>query len=188
MRRKLRQKFDQVLNKLAESKDYPFKPGETVADVLTDAAMEVFMEKPKVDTSKMGLDWKILAGDVITQEQIDNNVLDMEARDTFEKDMGFNPLPWASTKVWEKFGKFVVQEYKKNKLIFAMYKTWQKSDKGKYLALSNRSIKQRPEDFIACFPDFLASIEMYPIQMPNVSKADDDQSEQPSDDNKEIYI
>ena len=99
-------------------------------------------------------------GEEVTQELIDHSVLVKDATDSFEKDLKFNPLPWSSTKDWEKLSKFVVQEYQKDKLIFAKYKTWQQND-GKYLAMSNRKIKERPADFVACFPDFLAHSAMY---------------------------
>ena len=95
------------------------------------------------------------------QAEVDENVFAKEAVDNFESCLHFNPLPWSSNREWERLEKFVVAEYCKDKNIWQRYDTWRKSD-GKYAgALSNKAIKYRPDDFIACFPDFLAHTSMY---------------------------
>jgi len=95
------------------------------------------------------------------QTEIDANVFAKEAVDNFESCLHFNPLPWSSNREWERFEKFVVDEYRKDAAVWQRYDEWRK-DKGKYVgALSNKAIKYRPDDFIACFPDFLAHTVMY---------------------------
>lgn len=96
-----------------------------------------------------------------SQTEIDENIFAKEATDNFESCLHFNPLPWSSNRDWEKFEKFVIGEYRKDKTVWQRYDEWRK-DKGKYVgAMSNKAIKYRPADFIACFPDFLAHTAMY---------------------------
>lgn len=102
-----------------------------------------------------GIEWKILAGAKIEEKDLQGEIIRKSALDAFEVDMRFGQLPWGNTKPWEKLAKFVVQEYEKDPKIFLRYKVWQQGE-GKYHALSNKKIRERPEDFIACFPDFLA--------------------------------
>lgn len=102
----------------------------------------------------------LYSGEPVSQETIGAITQRKEALDAFERDMKFNPLPWYTDRAWEKFGDFVVREYQKDPLIFAKYKTWQQNE-GKYNALSNRKIRQNPQEFVDCFPDFLAHSSMY---------------------------
>jgi len=95
------------------------------------------------------------------QAEIDANIFAKEAVNNFESCLHFNPLPWSQNREWERFEKFVVDEYRKDATVWQRYDEWRK-DKGKYAgALSNKAIKYRPDDFIACFPDFLAHTSMY---------------------------
>lgn len=155
LRRELRQKFVEILVGTIDHMDGAFTTDE-IAEKLTDAALELRgFSKPAVNLKNADPAWSILAGEAIVIDPIIE-----EAKDAFERGLRFNPLPWGMNKQWDKLEKFVVQEYKKDALIFIKYKTWQEGD-GKYVALSNRKIKEKPEDFIACFPDFLAHVEMY---------------------------
>lgn len=96
-----------------------------------------------------------------SQAEIDENIFSKEAVDNFESCLHFNPLPWSQNRDWEKFEKFVIAEYRKDKTVWQRYDEWRK-DKGKFVgAMSNKAIKYRPADFIACFPDFLAHTAMY---------------------------
>lgn len=155
LRRELRLKFENVLSETIDHIEGAFTTSEIV-ERLVDAALELRgFSKPLVNLKNADPAWSILAGAEIVIDPIIE-----EAKNAFESGMRFNPLPWGMNKQWDKLEKFVVQEYKKDALIFVKYKTWQEGD-GKYVALSNRKIKEKPEDFIACFPDFLAHVEMY---------------------------
>ncbi len=118
--------------------------------------------------------WALSAGVELTQEAVDKNRIEEEAKITFERDMKFGALPWSSTRSWEKFENFVLKEFEKDNLIFAKYKTWQQNE-GKFQAMSNRKIKERPEDFIACWPDFLAHSAMYGKKPEQLRLADTDE-------------
>lgn len=167
LRRSLRAKFEEVLSSKIT---YWQERGDDetlgdIADILADATLEM-IRKPSFDLKASDPAWALLSGQEVTQEQLDRETLAKEATDSFERDLHFNPLPWSSTKSWEKLEKFVVQEYKKDKQVFFKYDSWRKG-KGKYVgALNNKNITQTPESFISCFPDFLAHTEMYPEKKP----------------------
>ena len=106
---------------------------------------------------KAGLEWMILAGKEITQEVIDNAVLQHNAKNTFEKVFGFGTLPWSSNDVWTKFEKLVIKAYKENPGWIADYVFWRNGD-GKYKAFSNRKIRENPQMFIDTgYPEYQAS-------------------------------
>lgn len=183
LRRELRQRIIDELNKLEAEDilDIGFDGSvdkSAVADRLADSVLEVVNKKTEKPTNDPM--WNFLHGIDVTQEEIDDNKLAEEAKQTFEMHMKFNPLPWSSTQAWTKLEKFVVEQYKKDKLIFAKYKTWQQGE-GKYDALSNRKIKERPDDFISCFPDFLAHSAMY--GQPETQKSDQQTQMFATDDN-----
>lgn len=147
LRRDLRQKFEKILNDyIASGQTYLGEsvPSE-VLDKLADAALEA-IRKPSFDMSKAGLDWAVLSGEV-TQEAIDQNKLAEEAKGAFERDLHFNPLPWSSTKDWEKLESFVIDQFKKDNQVFFKYDSWRKG-KGKFAgALNNKNITQTPSCF-----------------------------------------
>jgi len=119
------------------------------------------IEQKEEILKKSSIEWKILAGAKVNEEDLQGEIIAKEATDDFERSLHFNPLPWDSTKPWEKLKKFVVQEYEKDKTVWRRYDAWRKSD-GKYSgAMNNKNISTRPMDFIACFPDFLAHTAMY---------------------------
>lgn len=154
-RRDLRKKFEEIL------KSWNTGDEEVLAEELADAALEAF-RTPKIDLRASDPAWALLSGEGITQEQLDQAKQAEEAKGAFERDLHFNPLPWSSTKDWEKLEKFVIQEFTKDSLIFFKYDSWRKN-KGKYAgALNNKNITQSPANFITCFPDFLAHTAMYP--------------------------
>jgi len=118
-------------------------------------------QKPAFDMDKASVEWKIIAGEKIEQSDIDRNVLIQESQNSFESELHFMTLPWASTKDWEKFGKWVVSEYEKDSQVWRKYQTWRVGD-GKYQGLmSNNKIAQKPLLFRdADFPTFLAHTQM----------------------------
>ena len=164
LRRKLIKKFEDAFY------EWPEESKKELSEKLADLAIEIFYEKPKIDLQKSDPAWAILAGEEVKPEDILRQEIVYEALTAFERDIKFNPLPWDSSKTWERLKNFVIAEYQKDNLIFAKYKTWQQND-GKFVAMSNRKIKERPEDFIACWPDFLAHSAMY---SPPPPRGDDD--------------
>ena len=131
---------------------------------------EEWKKQKKKEIAGKSVEWAILAGEEVKPEDILRQEIVYEALTAFERDIKFNPLPWDSSKTWERLKNFVIAEYQKDSLIFAKYKTWQQNE-GKFVAMSNRKIKERPEDFIACWPDFLAHSAMY---SPPPPRGDDD--------------
>lgn len=112
------------------------------------------------------LEWKIAAGQTPKQEQIDENKLIQEALNTFEQDLQL-PGNWqwyavkpAEEKIWKALREFIVKKYVENPKAFAEYQTWrtQPFASGK---MSNRAIKNAPQDFEASWTDFLAGNSMY---------------------------
>lgn len=170
LRRELRLKFEEIIRQEAIfcsdglELESPYR--ERIADfatLLTEAAMTVkFMveDKPKMEREilkKSDPAWSILAG-----EDIDTaaNIAAKEATDAFEKDFGFGTLPWNSDSTWEKFYKFVVRIYLQDKNVWRDYVAW-RNDKGKYVAYSNRKIREAPQAFMDTgYPEFEAS-KMY---------------------------
>jgi len=114
----------------------------------------------RTELEKANPELALFGGGFPQKDAMGASVSRLEALQAFERDMRFNPLPWDSERDWQKFSKFVVAEYQKDKLIFTKYKTWQENE-GKYQALSNRKIRQKPQEFVDCFPDFLAHSAMY---------------------------
>jgi len=148
IRRELRQKFIEIV----ENED--LSPNQ-MADMLADAAIE--LRAFKTPTARIDRTEE-------EQEELDRKKtawLFPASQAEVESCLHFNPLPWSSNREWERLEKFVVAEYRKDKNIWQRYDTWRKGD-GKYAGyLSNKAIKYRPDDFIACFPDFLAHTAMY---------------------------
>jgi hypothetical protein len=170
LRRELIQKINSILNAYIETgqgylgEEMPKEVVENLADAILELrAFQRGSEEWKADLrekmSKKSLEAAVIMGKNI-EESVEQAMLDDEARSAFERDMSFNPLPWGSSKGWDKLGKFVVTEYEKDSLIFAKYKTWQMND-GKYVAMKNNRIRSHPEEFVSNFPDFLAHTSMY---------------------------
>ena len=154
IRRELRLKFLEIVE------NDNLSPNE-MADKLADAALEIRGLQLSQAKAALPLDWKIATGQEITKEDMDKSILSREATNSFEQELHFNPLPWSSNRDWEKFEKWVAEEYTKDRSVWRKYDEWRKGN-GKYAAISNKAIKYHPADFIACFPDFLAHSQMYP--------------------------
>src|SRR5512146_1928440 len=105
LRRELRQAILPILQ------SYNAHDEEVIADEIADAVLGVVNKKPEKPTNDPM--WNFLHGIDVTQEEIDDNKLAEEAKQTFEMHMKFNPLPWSSTQAWTKFEKFVIEQYKK---------------------------------------------------------------------------
>lgn len=170
LRRELIQKIKNILIKDAVfcsdglELETPFEGKyQELAEKLADGVLELraFSEEKKRDIlKKSDPAWSILAGEEISQEAVDAAKAEEDAKTAFERDMKFNPLPWGSTKAWEKLEKFVIREYEKDHSIFARYKSWQMND-GRYVAMKNNRIRSHPDEFVSNFPDFLAHTAMY---------------------------
>lgn len=178
LRRELRQAILKKIEELESSDviDVGYEGNikyDQVADELANVAISVFEAGKKPAKPTNDPMWNFLHGIESTQEEIDENVIALEATTSFERDLKFGQLPWSSTKDWENMYRFVVQEYKKDKLIFSKYKTWQQNE-GKFVAMSNRKIRERPADFIDCWPDFLAHSEMYSPKQTQQSFVEED--------------
>lgn len=166
LRRELRLKFKTILEDyLKSSMNYQGEeiPSE-ILDNLADCAIDLLLPKPKhvqVDVSKLPIEWQIAAGvEQVNPDVVEGEVLKKAAKDAFEEHMNFGTLPWGSTKKWDDLEKFIVREFEKDANVFLRYRIWQKGD-GKYVALSNKKIRENPDHFISCFPDFLAHTQMY---------------------------
>lgn len=176
LRRELRMKFTEVLT---EADVLDVDNCGWLIDKLADAALSVSgiakrtdEERPAyvINTSNIpenfSLEWQIAAGQTPKQEEIDQNQLIQEALNTFESDMQL-PGNWqwyavkpAEEKIWKALREFIVKKYVENPKAFAEYQTWrtQPFASGK---MSNRAIKNAPQDFEASWSDFLASNAMY---------------------------
>lgn len=118
-----------------------------------------------VSVEPLGLDWKMLADQEITQEHIDKAIKEKEIADHFERTFGFNALPWATNAVWEKFFKFIVRVHEADPNMFTDYAAW-RNGAGKYKAMSNKQIRMNPQVFMDTgYPEFEAS-KMYAKQEP----------------------
>jgi hypothetical protein len=165
LKRKLNLRFGEVLHGFKFAHEISEQTVSDLIEQLSTAALEAFYDKPKIDFAKSDPAWAVLAGKDVDGEEMEKKVAAKEARDAFERDLHFNPLPWYSNLSWEKLAQFVEREYKKDKLVFFKYDSWRK-DKGKFAgALNNKNIMQTPTAFITCFPDFLAHTAMYPKQV-----------------------
>src|SRR5574341_2414961 len=96
---------------------------------------------------EMGLEWLLLSGKPVTEEMVQKAKVEKEAKDQFEKVFGFGTLPWGSNTVWTKFQKFVVARHMADPGWMADYVAWRK-DGGKYMAYSNRKIRENPAAFM----------------------------------------
>jgi len=133
---------------------------EGLADKVLELRAFSQREDAKEDLASKSIEAAIMMGLPVEQKTVDENKLKEEARSAFERDLKFNPLPWDSTNAWQALGRFVMQEYRKDKMIFAKYRAWSKGD-GKFNAVKNHQITRDPKQFILNFPNFLASIAMY---------------------------
>jgi hypothetical protein len=107
-----------------------------------------------------GLEWLLLSGQPITQEVIDQAILEQSAKAEFEKTFGFGTLPWSSTDIWTKFGKFIISLFQKDPAWMKDYVYWRENE-GKYKAFSNRKIRENPVAFMDTgYPEYEAS-KMY---------------------------
>lgn len=179
LRRNLRLKFEEII--LSRYGDNPpstdaEEHAKEVSELLADCALDLLLPKPKhvqVEVSKLPIEWQIAAGvEQVNPEVVEGEVLKKKALDAFERDMRFGTLPWDSTNPWKKMADFVVLQHGRDENIFLKYKIWQTGD-GKYLAMSNRKIRENPDIFISCFPDFLAHTQMYAKKVvPDSERAD----------------
>jgi hypothetical protein len=100
------------------------------------------------------LDWQIATDQPITQEGLDLAALKDEAPKMFEKAFGTGQWPWWSNLVWEKFARFVVEVYSKDKTAFGNYIVW-RAGEGKYTGFSNKKIRENPVAFMDTgWPEF----------------------------------
>jgi hypothetical protein len=110
--------------------------------------------------SSMPLDWKLAHGETVTEEDVKQASLEINAPLVFEKAFGFGTLPWGSNSTWTKFQKFITKLYAADPRMFADYVAWRAGD-GKYKAFSNRKIRENPIAFMDTgYPEFEAS-KMY---------------------------
>lgn len=155
-----------------ERPEYNVENAPTETQEAPKAGSEAWKALKRSELEKTNPELSLFRGELPQKAALDASVSRLGALETFERDMRFNPLPWDSDAAWQKFSKFVVKEHEKDPLIFAKYKTWQENE-GKYQSLSNRKIRQKPQEFIDCFPDFLAHSVMYrkpAEQVANVSR------------------
>lgn len=171
-RRNLRTTFEEIIKREAVfcsdglENTSPYKERiEELAEKLADAAISV--KKEVFLLKNAGLEWSILAGQDVEQEQIDSVVSGKEATDSFERELHFNLLPWDSTKEWEKLRKFVVKEYSKDSVVWSKYHQWRKAE-GQYKgAMTNPRIYGNPSEFMAAsFPAFLSYTSIYESKTP----------------------
>lgn len=169
-KRDLRTKFEEIIIREAIfcsdglELTSPYKERiEEFAEKLADAAIST----RRASLEHVGLEWKILGGDPIEQEEIDTTVSDKEATDSFERELHFNPLPWDSTKEWEKLRKFVIKETAKDSSVWKKYNDWRDAE-GKFKGgIPNTRIYRNPSEFTsASFPAFLAHTAMYSPKTP----------------------
>jgi hypothetical protein len=100
------------------------------------------------------VDWKLAHGQEVTQEELDAVKTADQAPKMFEKAFGFGTLPWKSSRVWEKFAKFVTEIYQQDQIAFGNYVIW-RGQEGKYVAMSNKQIRMNPQIFMDTgWPDF----------------------------------
>lgn len=134
------------------------------------------IKKNSISAELLGLDWKMLADQEITQEQLDKSIKEKEIADHFERTFGFNALPWATNAVWEKFFKFIVRVHETDPNMFTDYVAW-RNGRGKYDAMSNKQIRMNPQVFMDTgYPEFEAS-KMYAKQEPKRKNAPVSQEE-----------
>jgi len=121
LRRELRTKFQDVLNKHMEDAELVTSMDE-LCDELADTAIELRGFKM---IEGAGVDWAILAGEDITEGMVKEIQLRDLAPKMFEKALGFSkPLPWWSNKSWTSFGEWVCAEWNKSKISFGEYNIW----------------------------------------------------------------
>ncbi len=132
---------------------------ESVGTLLRKQAKPLTENTTKTTALKdnMPLEWQLAHGADVTQEQIDNNAVEVHALQDFERQLGFGTLPWDSTTTWTKFAKFIVRVFSQDNAVWSDYKKW-REDKGKYKAFSNRKIRENPAAFMDTgYPEFEAS-------------------------------
>lgn len=162
LRRELRVKFSDILEKYLSDTPMPEKQAIALVEELADAALELRgFSKPVVNLKNADPAWAILAGAEIKQEEQDENIIAKEAADDFERQLGFGILPWNSDTTWTKFYKFVVKIYKQNQGVWMDYAVWREGD-GKYgKAMTNTAIRKNPQMFMDTgYPTYEAS-KMY---------------------------
>jgi hypothetical protein len=175
-------KFFDVLSNHLGNIVIPEADANKMVDELVDAALEI-IHKPKVDLRQSDPAWSILANEPISQESIDQNVLDKEARDEFERVFGFNP-PWFSSKDWKDFADFVAKVYKQDKAgrnrqgnVWLDYCLWREQETGGKFgkAMTNVGIRKNPRAFMdTAIPTFLAASVMYGRKTEPVEDDDND--------------
>lgn len=107
-------------------------------------------------SEKLPIDWKVLAGVEISSQAVEEKKARDKAVEEFERTFGFGALPWSSNGAWTKFEKFIVTIFKADINVFKDYVAWREGD-GKYMAYSNRKIRQNPQEFIDTgYPEFQA--------------------------------
>lgn len=137
---------------------------ETLGDIavkIADSAIEITEQKPAFDMGQAGVEWQMLAGAEIKQEEIDEYVLLKNTIDAFESafsikgNWNWYPAKPSEMRVWEDFRARLVQIYQADKDAFTKYVTWaaQPYSRG---AMTGLHIKKNPQDF----PDAWASFCM----------------------------
>jgi len=131
---------------------------EIKAEITTGKAVEKSKPAKRTDELKpdyrVGMDWKILADQPITEEDLQTERVQREAPRMFEKAFGFGTLPWDSTAEWERLRSFITRIYRKRPEAFGEYVVW-RGGEGKYTAMSNKQIRMTPAVFIDTgWPEF----------------------------------
>jgi hypothetical protein len=143
----------QVLNpSTIESSPFIESESESIS-LRTDEVKEKYKTKATLPAGS-SLDWQIATGAEITQADLDLAALKDEAPKMFEKAFGTGQWPWWSNSVWDKFARFVIEAYSKDKSAFGNYIVW-RAGAGKYTGFSNKKIRENPTAFMDTgWPEF----------------------------------
>lgn len=117
----------------------------------------------KIEAKSMPLEWQIANNQMIDPESLQKASAEKEATDSFERSLGFGPLPWNTSTMWEKLFRFVVKVYAANPAVFADFQAWREGP-GKYKGWTNKQIRTNPQSFIdGALPEFEASKMYAPV-------------------------
>lgn len=193
LRRNLRLKLEEVIKSEAifcsdgAELEFPCKERiEQFAELLADAALGVFEQKPAFNMSKAGIEWSVLAGAEINQHDVDETVLLKNTIDAFESafsikgNWNWYPAKPQEMRVWENFREFLVKLYRVDKDCFTKYVTWiaQPYSRG---AITGLQIKRNPQDFPDAWASFCMSTKYQPPRqaVPDSERTDLDESGAP---------
>lgn len=145
---------------------------ERILDTLSELRGFSFLREDSMKNA--GMEWLIVAGEEVKQEQIDQNVLAMNACNEFEAALNFNPLQWDLNKEWQRLKRFVIEQYEKDSGVFRKYAEWREGQ-GKFKgAMNNKNILDKPLRFIDLFPSFMASVVLSRPKSASISKDSND--------------